>query len=182
MLNETFVRRERLAPGIETTLHNAQGVPLGLTVESFAVPGKLPLYQEAGRDLPQLMNDQAVTGLSLRDRAGAGLLFIPGCASVTDEILRRAARSKILFFDGTFWSDDEMVAAGLGTKTGQRMGHVSVSGVGGSIKSFANVNIAQKIFIHINNTNPILWNDSPQAAFVRAAGWDIAYDGMEITL
>jgi pyrroloquinoline quinone biosynthesis protein B len=87
-----------------------------------------------------------------------------------------------MFFDGTLWRDDEMIEAGVGTKTGVRMGHISVSGPGGTLAAFADVRGLQKIFIHINNTNPILCDDSAEAAAVRAAGWEIAYDGMELTL
>jgi pyrroloquinoline quinone biosynthesis protein B len=88
----------------------------------------------------------------------------------------------VLFFDGTLWRDDEMILAGTGTKTGARMGHISISGPGGSIAAFDGVEGVRKIFIHINNTNPILCDDSEEAAFVRAACWEIAYDGMELLL
>jgi pyrroloquinoline quinone biosynthesis protein B len=181
VLNPAFVRFETLTRA-ETELRNADQQSLGLWVETFAVPGKIPLYQEAGQDAATLVNDQAVIGLSVRDITGAKLFFIPGCARVTDDLRARVTGSSVLFFDGTLWHDHEMVEAGLGTKTGTRMGHISVSGAQGSIAAFANTPIARKIFIHINNTNPILCGDSPQAEQARAAGWDIAYDGMEITL
>ena len=141
--------------------------PLGLWVESFAVPGKIPLYQETGQDEAAFVNDQAVIGLSIRDATGAKLFFIPGCARVTDELRARVAGNNILFFDGTLWQDNEMVDAGLSTKTGARMGHISVSGAEGSIAAFANTKLARKIFIHINNTNPILCDDLPQAEQAR---------------
>jgi coenzyme PQQ biosynthesis protein B len=129
----------------------------------------------------QLVNDTAVIGLSVRDASGAKLFFIPGCAEVTNELRTRVTGSHILFFDGTFWRDNEMIDASLGQKSGTRMGHISVSGEQGSI-AFKTASIARKIFIHINNTNPILCDDSPQAEQARAAGWEIAYDGMTITL
>jgi pyrroloquinoline quinone biosynthesis protein B len=182
VLNPTLVHYETLAPGGPVVLRDAQGDSLGLSVESFVVPGKLPLYQEAGRELAQLVNDNAVIGLALRDEADKGLLFIPGCAYVTDALRARAEDGDILFFDGTLWQDDEMIRAGLGAKTGTRMGHICVSGEAGSIAAFANITAPRKIFIHINNTNPILCDDTAQAIEVRNAGWDIAYDGMEVTL
>jgi pyrroloquinoline quinone biosynthesis protein B len=92
------------------------------------------------------------------------------------------AGAPVVFFDGTLWQDDEMIRLGAGSKTGQRMGHMSVSGSGGSLAAFARLEVARKIYIHINNTNPILLEDSPERAAVTAAGWEVAYDGMEIEL
>jgi len=182
VLNKALVRFETLRPGEAAMLRGGTGRELGLQAESFVVPGKLPLYQEAGRELCELVKDDVVIGLEIRDMAGNGVLFIPACARVTEEITQRAARSKVMFFDGTLWTDDEMIVAGLGPKTGIRMGHISVSGPQGSIAGFAHVTGPRKIFLHINNTNPILCDDSPEAAYVRQAGWEVAYDGMEIML
>ncbi|OYV38426.1 MAG: hypothetical protein B7Z81_04645, partial [Acidocella sp. 20-61-6] len=182
VLNRDAVRYDSLAAQGETELRDAHDASLGLWAEAFAVPGKIPLYQEVGKDAGTLVHDQAVIGLSLRDSAGRKAFFIPGCARVTDEIRARVSGDNVLFFDGTLWQDDEMVVAGMGTKTGTRMGHISVSGAKGSIAAFAETPLARKIFIHINNTNPILCDDSQEAAFVRAAGWDIAFDGMEVTV
>ena len=87
-----------------------------------------------------------------------------------------------VFFDGTLWRDDEMIRAGTGTKTGLRMGHMSVSGPDGTIAAFAGLGVRRKILLHINNSNPVLLDDSPERAAVEAAGWEVAYDGMEIDL
>jgi pyrroloquinoline quinone biosynthesis protein B len=87
-----------------------------------------------------------------------------------------------VFFDGTLWHDDEMIAAGAGTKTGKRMGHMSMSGEHGAIAALASLGIERKIFVHMNNTNPALLSDSSEHAKARAEGWEIAYDGMEIRL
>jgi len=182
VLNPALVQYEDLPQDNEVALRDAQGALLGLSVEAFAVPGKVPLYQESGRDLAELVNDNAVIGLSLRDDAGNMVLFIPGCARVTEPVLTRAAASNIMFFDGTLWQDDEMILAGLGTKTGTRMGHICVSGEDGSLAAFAKTMAPRKIFIHINNTNPILCDDTAQAEEARKAGWDIAYDGMEVNI
>lgn len=182
VLNRDSVRYNSLTAQGETELRDVQDESLGLWVEAFAVPGKIPLYQEVGKDVAKLVNDQAVIGLSLRDASGRKMFFIPGCARVTDDIRARVGGDNVLFFDGTLWRDDEMVVAGMGTKTGARMGHISVSGEDGSIAAFAKTPLARKIFIHINNTNPILCDDSEEAALVRVAGWDIAFDGMEVTI
>jgi pyrroloquinoline quinone biosynthesis protein B len=172
VLNRENVRFETLGVDGSTSI-------AGLTIASFPVPGKIPLYQEAGRDLAALVSADAVIGLSVTDRQDQTLLFIPGCAAVTDDIACRAAGAKIMFFDGTVWDDNEMITSGTGTKTGTRMGHMSVSR---TLTAFAPVTEPRKILIHINNTNPILCDDSREAKSVQTAGWEIAYDGMEITL
>jgi len=182
VLNRQQVRFEALHHEEESLLRDAAGRSLGLWLKCFAVPGKVPLYQEAGRDAAALVNGQAVIGLRLRDAAGKTLFFIPGCAAVTDDLRAQLAGGDVLFFDGTLWQDDEMVLAGMSTKTGARMGHISLSGAAGSIAALAETKLQRKIFIHINNTNPILCDDSSQAAQTREAGWDIAFDGMELTI
>ena len=106
--------------------------------------------------------------------------YIPACAAVDDELAARIAGAALLFFDGTLWRDDEMIKAGLGAKTGRRMGHLSVSGLEGSMVALAGLAIECKLFIHINNTNPILCAGSPERAAVLAAGWEVARDGLEI--
>ena len=110
------------------------------------------------------------------------LYFVPGCAAMTPELARRLDGADVVFFDGTLWRDDEMIRAGLGQKTGRRMGHVSVSGPEGAIAAFEGLDVGRKIFIHINNSNPILLDDSPERAAVTAAGWEVAHDGMEVRL
>jgi pyrroloquinoline quinone biosynthesis protein B len=181
VLDRRFVRFDALPVGRPLEVLDAQGGALGLSVEAFYVPGKVPLYQETSDDIAQLKADDAVVGLCVSD-GRRRMFYVPGCGAVTDALRGRLRADDVLFFDGTLWRDDEMVLAGTGTKTGARMGHISVSGEGGSLAAFAGVNVARKIFIHINNTNPILRDDSDEAARVRAAGWDVAFDGMEISL
>jgi pyrroloquinoline quinone biosynthesis protein B len=85
-------------------------------------------------------------------------------------------------FDGTLWQDDEMIAQGVGTKTGRRMGHMSCWGAGGTVAAFSGLDVKRKVFIHINNTNPLLIDGSAECAEAEKAGWEIAYDGMELWL
>jgi pyrroloquinoline quinone biosynthesis protein B len=80
------------------------------------------------------------------------------------------------------WRDEELIATGLGTKTGQGMGHIAMSGDQGAIAALAGLDIGQKIFLHINNSNPALLADSEERKMVERAGWQIPADGMEITL
>jgi pyrroloquinoline quinone biosynthesis protein B len=92
----------------------------------------------------------------------------------------RAEGADVLLFDGTVFEDDEMQRAGVGVKTGRRMGHVPISGEGGSLHAFDGVKIGRKVYIHINNTNPILIEGSPERRAVEAAGWEVSQDGLEI--
>jgi pyrroloquinoline quinone biosynthesis protein B len=181
VLDKRFVVFSALMESRETPLLDAGNAPLGLTVEAFYVPGKVPLYQETSDDIAKLKADDAVIGLCVSDGVKR-VFYVPGCGAVTPALLARLSPEDVLFFDGTLWRDDEMVLAGTGTKTGNRMGHISISGPDGSLAAFAGVTLARKVYLHINNTNPILCDDSAQAAEVRAAGWEIGFDGMEISV
>jgi pyrroloquinoline quinone biosynthesis protein B len=101
---------------------------------------------------------------------------------MTERLARRLDGAALVFFDGTLWRDDEMIVQGVGAKTGLRMGHISCSGPEGSMAAFENLRVRRKLFIHINNTNPLLIADSSERREAEARGWEIAYDGMEITL
>ncbi|MCS3745531.1 pyrroloquinoline quinone biosynthesis protein B [Xanthomonas arboricola] len=154
---------------------------LGLQLTPFSVPGKVPLFMESrsGGDLAG--SNEETLGLTIDDGQHR-VHHIPGCAAMTDALRARLQGAELVFFDGTLWRDDEMVQLGISQKTGQRMGHMSIDGPDGSIAAFASLNVARKIFIHINTTNPVLDIHSPQYASARASGWDVAYDGLEITL
>ncbi len=154
-----------------------------LVVTAFAVPGKVALWlEEPGRE-PGIHEDGRTVGLEILDKAsGARCFFIPGCAAMTPALAQRLRGAKLVFFDGTLWRDDEMIRLGVGAKTGQRMGHMSMAGDDGVIAAFRDLAVARKIFIHINNTNPVLLEDSPERAAAMAAGWTVAHDGLELTL
>jgi len=160
------------------------GISLGLTMEAFPVPGKVALYLEdpaAGSTLGTREGD--TIGLRIGDPAtGAGFFYIPGCASVDTVLAGRLRGADLVLFDGTLYSDDEMIAQGLSTKTGKRMGHISISGRDGSIAALRALGIERRIFVHVNNSNPVLRQDSPERAEVERAGWEVAFDGMEIRL
>lgn len=152
----------------------------GLTARLFAVPGKVPLYLEGESVQTDLIGEQTV-GVELQAN-GRRALYIPGCATVPDWLKDRIKGADLLMFDGTLWQDDEMILAGLGQKTGRRMGHVSVSGADGSLAGLAGVPVSQRIYVHMNNSNPLVDPSSPEAAQVQAAGWQVGRDGMEISL
>ncbi len=152
----------------------------GLDIVPFPVPGKVALYLEsgdAGRDFDGSPED--TIGLEVR-HGDHRFHFIPGCAAMTDDLARRLGGSPLVFFDGTTWSDAEMASAGTGTKTARRMGHMPMAGPGGTLAAFAGLEVGRKVFIHINNTNPAILDDSPERAELGAAGWEVAHDGQEI--
>jgi pyrroloquinoline quinone biosynthesis protein B len=145
----------------------------------FMVPGKLPLYLEG--DAPELDTESAANvGIELQSE-GKRLIFVPGAAGVTDAMRERFSRADVLLFDGTLFSDDEMIRTGTGQKTGRRMGHMPIDGEDGSLRVLGEIP-ARRIFVHINNTNPVLIDGSPERRKVEAAGWQVAADGMEIVL
>lgn len=153
----------------------------GVRATLFAVPGKVPLYLEGESVRTDLEGEQTV-GVEFAGREGARFFYVPGCAKLTDELAARISGAPLVLFDGTVFTDDEMREAGVGTKTGRRMGHMPMSGADGSLAALAPLGIARKVYVHINNTNPALQARSRQRAEVEAAGWEIAFDGMELTL
>jgi pyrroloquinoline quinone biosynthesis protein B len=181
VLARDVVTRRRMTVGTKIMLALPDGAPSGLTLELFAVPGKIPLYLETPGEAPPIIEGEETVGAAIH--SGPHVLhFIPGCARMTDALTHRLRRSDLVLFDGTLWADDEMQRAGLGSKTGQRMGHMSVSGENGTLAAFRGLPIGRKILLHINNSNPILLDDSPERAEAAAAGWEVAYDGMELQL
>ncbi|HEY0420821.1 MAG TPA: pyrroloquinoline quinone biosynthesis protein PqqB [Acetobacteraceae bacterium] len=173
------VPRRVQALDMPVSLQDAAGEPLGLVAEAFAVPGKVPLFAETDGD-PGHTEDGVTVGLRIAAEDGRALFFIPGCAAMTDALRARLRGAALVLFDGTLWRDDEMRRAGLGEKTGQRMGHMSIDGEDGAIAAFRDLGVRRRVLIHINNSNPILLADSPERAAAEAAGWEVAHDGMEI--
>ncbi len=148
----------------------------GLSITPFAIPGKVALFLE-GDDLDLKAMGEQTIGLRINDGSSV-LYYIPGCAEIPDWLLTRLADADMLLFDGTVWENDEMQQTGTGTKTGARMGHVSMSGDQGSIARLSGLNNCRKVFIHINNTNPILQPNGPERALATTAGWTLAQDKM----
>ena len=182
VLNPAFVTRRPLPMDEPTILEDGAGTSLGLSVRAFPVPGKVALWLEDSKAKDFGTAEGDTLGLEISDGGGASFFYIPACARMTGELAARLQGAGLVFFDGTLWRDDEMIAAGVGAKTGQRMGHMSCDGADGSIVALAGLNIVRKIFIHINNTNPLFVADSAERVQARQAGWEIAEDGMEITL
>lgn len=183
VLNAENVKRRTIEvdKAFEPTLPD--GSPSGIEVLPFAVPGKGAWYLE-GKAHPGGGDGAGDTlGLRILDRSsGKYFYFLAACARVTDDLKSKLAGAALVFFDGTVWRDDELIAAGLGAKTGQSMGHIAMSGDHGAIESLAGLDIGQKMFLHINNSNPALLRGSDERRIAEQAGWHIPADGTEITL
>ena len=181
VLDARLVKRKPVTYEERVAVEGPSG-PVGLDIEAFPVPGKVPLYLEdakAGAGLGTQEGD--TTGLKVTETAsGRHFFYVPGCAKVDDALRARLRGAPLLFFDGTLYTNDEMIAQGLLNKTGDRMGHMNMSGEEGSIALLAPLNIARKIFIHINNSNPVLREGSSERAAVEAAGWEVSHDGMRV--
>jgi pyrroloquinoline quinone biosynthesis protein B len=168
-----------LKPGREEELVGEGGRPSGLGVEAVAAPGKLPIHLE-GRWEPDPEDN---VGLRVREAAtGRVLAYVPAAAAITPAVREALEGADCVFFDGTFWAEDELPALGVGDKRARAMAHLPVGGEGGSLRALAGLPARRRIYIHLNNTNPLLREDSPERAAVGAAGWEVARDGMEIEL
>lgn len=152
----------------------------GVQAELFAVPGKVPLYLEGDEaTLETALEGEQTVGVTLRS-GGRTMHYVPGCARVTTALAERLDGTDALFFDGTLYEDEEMIRLGLGPKTGRRMGHISMNGPDGSMAALAPLTIGRRIYIHMNNSNPVLDPASAERRAVEAAGWEVATDGMEV--
>jgi pyrroloquinoline quinone biosynthesis protein B len=159
-----------LVPGIVTTL---EGSPL--EVAAFPTGGTAPLYMPGA-------NTVSSVGLTIRERCGERVLVCaPALVALEDTILARLCEADCILVDGTFWSEDELPSLGLGTRGATDMGHAPLSGSDGELAILAALGI-RTILIHINNTNPMLLEDSPERATTEAWGVEVAHDGMEIEL
>jgi pyrroloquinoline quinone biosynthesis protein B len=148
-----------------------------LTVEPFDVGGDAPRYLDGSGV------EFEASGFVFRDRAGAGVLtYAPGLARLDDAVLARLAGSDLVLVDGTFWRDDELAELGISARSAREMGHLPLSGPGGTLEALSALERPRKALVHINNTNPILLEDSPERAEVVRAGVEVAYDGLEVEL
>jgi pyrroloquinoline quinone biosynthesis protein B len=182
VVNRELVPRRALDEEVETELADASGAALGPVLRPFLAPGKLPLYLESEA---AVLDTEATAGDTLGLEVTAGgkrMVYLANCARVTEPLRRRIDGADLLFMDGTLWRDDEIIAQGVGSKTGRRMGHVSMSGPEGPIERLRDLRIGRRMFIHINNTNPALLADSPERTELEWAGWKVAQDGLELKL
>jgi len=152
------------------------GTPSGLRVAGFAVPAGPPRFAREERP-------GHTVGLVIQDeRTGGTCAFVPGCGGLDDDLLARLDRADLVLFDGTFWTDDELIGLGIGDRTAREMDHLPVSGPDGSLARLRGLSSAHRVYTHINNTNPMLLEDGPERAQVEQAGLRIGVDGMRFTL
>jgi len=182
VLSEKNVRRQPI--DIDKAFEPAlpDGSPSGIEILPFEVTGKGAWYLEGERREGSDATGDTL-GLRIRDKAtGKFFYFVAACAEVTDDLKSRLKGAALVFFDGTVWRDDEMILAGLATKTGRSMGHISMSGQQGAIAALESLGIEKKIFLHINNSNPAWLHDSDERKTAERAGWQVPADGTEIVL
>ena len=170
------VKVATMVPGSEVSLCYRDGGSSGLTVEAFAVSAGPPRF--AREDIPG-----HTVGLIVRDGAtGGSCAFVPGCGDLDSTLLERLSRVDLMLFDGTFWTDDELIRLNIGDRTARQMDHLPVSGPGGSLERLATLPTPQKVYSHINNTNPMLVEDSRERELVESRGLQVGADGMRFTL
>jgi pyrroloquinoline quinone biosynthesis protein B len=167
-----------LALDVSQPLLLLNGEASGLSVIALPLPGKLPIHLDgqtpcAGDNI----------GLRITESAtGKAFAYLPAVGAHSPAVERAANAANAVFLDGTFWSNDELIEQGLGDKCAQDMAHWPIGGPTGSLTWFRNLSTEHRVLIHINNTNPILRDDSPERQTVRDAGLVVAHDGMELSL
>jgi pyrroloquinoline quinone biosynthesis protein B len=165
-----------LVPDRPLGLCYRDGTPSGLRVTCFPVPAGPPRF--ARDDRPGHTVGLVVTD----ERTGGACAFVPGCGGLDDDLLARLGRADLVLFDGTFWTDDELIGLGIGERTAREMDHLPVSGTDGSLVRLGGLPSRHRVYTHINNTNPMLLEDAPERALVERAGLRIGFDGMRFTL
>ena len=165
---------------VEEPVLRADGRPSGLTVTAVTVPGKLPIHLEG-----LVSSDEADVNVGLRFRQSTDervLAYFPAVGRITSSVLNAIEGAGCIMFDGTFWSSDELSAPGFLEKSAEDLAHCPVGGSEGSLSKLSKIAASRRVFIHINNTNPMLREDSCERQLIEAAGWEVAWDGMEIRL
>ncbi|MEO6572443.1 MAG: pyrroloquinoline quinone biosynthesis protein PqqB [Polyangiaceae bacterium] len=168
----------RLEVGRELPLTGTDGAPSGLTVEARAAKGKLPVHLEKGS---KSASPEDNVGLWIREPSTKkSAVYLAATSSVAPFV--SSLDADCVFVDGTFWSSDELPALGASKSRAEDMAHLPIGGDEGSLSKLSSIAARRKIYTHINNTNPILREDSIERGLVERAGWEVAFDGMEIDL
>jgi len=169
------------APGAIFSLENAAGKDSGLRCRAVSLGTHYPAYVPPARQA-KLTFGEASLGLIVESPAGKRLAYMPAVPQIDGALLQEFDSVDVLLFDGTFWSDDELIRTQGSGQTARQMGHVPVSSAEGSLSKLAGVRRPRKIFIHINNTNPMLNQAGPEYRLVRESGWEIGEDGCQFDL
>jgi pyrroloquinoline quinone biosynthesis protein B len=169
------------APREQFSLRNADGEDSGVLCRTSSLGNHYPAYVARNRQ-SDLVAGESSLGLMVESLSGAKLAYMPAVPQVDDPLLKEIASADLLLFDGALWSDDELIRIQGSGQTARQMGHIPVSGNEGSLSKLARLSHPRKIYLHINNTNPMLDEASPQHRQVREAGWEIAEDGWQFEL
>jgi pyrroloquinoline quinone biosynthesis protein B len=172
---------EDFTPGESFSLAGPAGEDSGLRGRAVSLGTHFPAYVSGARR-DQLAPRESSMGLLIDSASGKRLAYMPAVPEIDDALLREFESADLLFFDGTFWSDDELIRTQGSGNTARQMGHVPVSSAEGSLKKLAGLRRPRKIYLHINNTNPMLDESGPEYRQVREAGWEIAEDGWQFDL
>jgi pyrroloquinoline quinone biosynthesis protein B len=161
------------------SLQGERGV--GIDCSVFSLGSRYPAYVSRDRSLTLKQGD-ALLGVIASSSSDRSMGYMPAVPDVDDSLLEQLEETDLLLFDGTFWSDDELIRVQGNGSTAREMGHIPVSGAEGSLRKLAGLRRPRKVFVHINNTNPMLDETGPEYAQVRAAGWEVAEDGWSLDL
>lgn len=183
VVNREHVPRRPVQLNESMPILDAAGEATDICIETFTVPGKVALWLEDPNAERFGSVAEDTIGVAIRaEGSEARLFYLPGCADVPDSLKARFKPTDTVLFDGTTYTEHEMAEAGVGQKSASRMGHLVMSGPQGTIARLADVPLARRLFIHINNTNPVWLPDSEARREIARQGWDLAFDGMELTL
>ena len=156
---------------------SADGKDSGLRCEVYYLSGRYPKYVKSAA--ANLARDEATAALFFESAPGKRVAYIPAVGSISDALLEKIRHVDLLLFDGTFWSDDELAQVLGSSETAHQMGHIPVEE---SLRLLKSIEVGRKMFIHLNNTNPILNEASPEHQAVRQAGWEVAEDNWQLEL
>jgi pyrroloquinoline quinone biosynthesis protein B len=163
------------------SLLTVAGNDSGICCTAFSLGSRYPAYVSPER-AAKLKREEALLGLMVASSTGKQLGYLPAVPAVDESLLQRMEAADLLLFDGTFWSDDELIKVQGSGSTAREMGHIPVSGAEGSLRMLAGLRRPRKVFVHVNNTNPMLDDSGPEYREVRAAGWEVAEDGWSLDL
>jgi len=140
--------------------------------------GHYPSWVASSSECPA---EQAVSAIAI-ETGSQSLAYLPGLPRVTPELVETLSACDVLLIDGTFWSEEELIQVEPNGRRASEIGHVPMSGSGGTLEALSDLGGVRRIYIHINNTNPVLDESGPEYRAIREAGWELAFDGMEIEL
>lgn len=170
-----------IVPGESFSLRTAAGDDSGICCATFSLGSRYPVYISRERTAG-LKPEEALLGVTLTSPSGKTVAYMPAVPAIDESLIQRLEAANLILFDGTFWSDDELIRVQGSGATAREMGHAPVSGPEGSLRKLASLRNPRKVFVHVNNTNPMLDESSPEHREVRAAGCEVAEDGWHFDL